>query len=145
MEIITPKSEIIMHVKQMLNRKSSKFATISLFCQSLPDVFNFLGCNCRSAYSPEPLLPYLDLHQVRNHFHFFFPLPSLHLSISLVTMETAHPVRDPSHQKSTTQSRRFCQLFLDRPLTGMCGQHMLRHGVLVEARPRMECAGAKCR
>lgn len=102
MEIITPKSEIIMHVKQMLNRKSSKFATISLFCQSLPDVFNFLGCNCRSAYCPEPLLPYLDLHQGRNHFYFFLSLPSLHLSISLVTMGAAHPVRDPSLQKSMT-------------------------------------------
>lgn len=145
MEIITPKSEIIMHVKQMLNRKSSEFATISLFCQSLPDVFNFLGCNFRSAYCPEPLLPYLDLHQVRNHFHFFLPLPSLHLSISLVTMGAAHPVRDPSLQKSMTQSLWFCQLFLDRPLTGMCGQHMLRHGLLVEAPPRMECASAKCR
>lgn len=49
----------MMYAKQLLNRKGSKFATVSLFCQSLLSVFNFLGHTCMSSCCPEPLLPFL--------------------------------------------------------------------------------------
>lgn len=111
-------------------------ATISQFHQSLLDIFNFLGHTCLSSCCPKPLLSCLcyslDLPQAPEHFHLFLPLLSFLSFSPPVAMGAACPLGDAPLQKSMTESLLFCQFSLGHnPLTGMCGQHMLRHGMFI--------------
>lgn len=124
----------MMYVKQVLSRKGSKFATISLFRQSLVFSISWVIVVCLAA----PWSPcYLASSILWTCSRYPFPSLSSPPLSSFVHFPCNQggslPCMGPNVQKSVTKSLWFCQLSLSCPLAGMCGQHMPRHGLLNKA------------
>lgn len=110
-------------------------ATASQFCQSLLDIFSFLGhTTCLPLLKALAALPLLFSRSAPGTCPFpSLPSPPLFFFVQPPRAKgAACLLGDTCLQESLTKSPRFCQFSLGcSPLTGMRGQHMLRHGLLI--------------
>lgn len=135
MEVITLNTEM-MYVKQLLNRKSSKFTAVSLSQPITARCFQLSGSTFHVLLWPEPLLPCLfcslDLPQALTlPLPRFLPLPPSFVHFPCSPGDSSLCV-GPIPSKVHDQEPLYFHLSLGHHLlTGMCGQNVLRYVLLI--------------